>query len=104
MSPKSVATGGAPTVMVIHSISMLIRGKIDCSSSADSNANEIVCVMTEAHSLSISENIIPSWEQETRKVEGSLDISVQYIRCKKFGSSTIDIAPQLDTDNFDYKS
>jgi hypothetical protein len=54
--------------MVIHSMSMLIRGKIDCSSSADSNANEIVCVMTEAHSLSISENV--NTQLGTRNKEG----------------------------------
>lgn len=68
MSPNSVATGCAPTVMVIHCMSILILGKIDCSSSADSNANEIVCVMTEAHSLSISEDI--HTQLETRNKEG----------------------------------
>ena len=68
MSPNSVATECASTVMVIHSMSMLILGKIDCSSSADSNASEIVCVMTEAHSLSISENI--NTQLGTRNKEG----------------------------------
>ncbi len=67
MSPKSAATGYAPTVMVIHSMSTLILGKIDCSSTAASNGNEIVCVMTEAHSLSTSED--SHTQLETRNKE-----------------------------------